>query len=67
VQIDDYALESFIRCHSQFNYPIDVLAAIKGELESQGCTVALPKYEAEQLEKEPSTGEETIMIICDEE
>jgi hypothetical protein len=46
VSIDNYALENFISCYSQLDYPIDVLAAIKGELESRGCTVALPKYEA---------------------
>jgi len=73
--IDNYVLENFISCYSQLNSAIDVLAAIKGELESRGCTVALPTYEAEQLEqlqleqleKKPSTGEETIMIVCDED
>jgi hypothetical protein len=64
VSIDNYALGNFFTCHSQMDYPIEVLKAIKGELESRGFTVALPKYEAEQLEKKPSTVEESISIIC---
>ena len=57
---------AFFVCHSQFNDPIAVVKAIKEGLETDGYSVALPKYEAERLEENQSTGEETISVICAE-
>lgn len=64
-----YIKRTSIMCSSQLDSLVSLLSAVKSELEATGYTVALPKYEADELAKITDTNlsEETLLVLCYDE